>query len=306
MLKFFRNILFFIPVALAFYVCILFLWSSFSFSSFFKSNLITHNELQGASDQRLKDLRNTKINEFDILVLGSSHAYRGFDPRIFEENNIKLFNLGTTSQTPEQSLELLRQYSERINPKLLIVEVYPKLMMSNGTESMIDLTLNDPSRYSLKRVLNQKSISFFNSWVYSNYLSFDEINYKSNINYIKNGFVESKNEFTRKKFYERIEWVPLKSQLKALNKIIAFSKNHNIKCVLVFSPLTVDYYNSYSNSTNFDREMNKIGDYYNFNKILNLQDTIHFTDYHHLNQKGVREFNQTFIELIKINGLLKN
>ena len=40
----------------------------------------------------------TTIN-IDVLVLGSSHAYRGFDPRIFKKAGIKLFNFGSSGQT---------------------------------------------------------------------------------------------------------------------------------------------------------------------------------------------------------------
>ena len=36
----------------------------------------------------------------DVLILGSSHAYRGFDTRIFAEQGIRAFNLGTSAQTP--------------------------------------------------------------------------------------------------------------------------------------------------------------------------------------------------------------
>ena len=40
--------------------------------------------------------RNAK---YDIILLGSSHAYRGYDPAIFREHGYNMFNLGTNSQT---------------------------------------------------------------------------------------------------------------------------------------------------------------------------------------------------------------
>src|SRR5688572_15501507 len=45
----------------------------------------------------------------DILVLGSSLAYRGIDPRVFSKKGIRIFNLGSTAQTPIQSVCLAKQ-----------------------------------------------------------------------------------------------------------------------------------------------------------------------------------------------------
>jgi len=44
--------------------------------------------------------------------------------------------------------------------------------------------------------------------------------------------------------------------------------------------------------------MHRSGNYYNFNEMINLVDTLHFYDSHHLNQKGVRLFNEKIIKLI--------
>jgi hypothetical protein len=47
--------------------------------------------------------RNKELNSLDsidILVIGSSHVYRGFDPRFFSKKGIRLFNLGSSAQTP--------------------------------------------------------------------------------------------------------------------------------------------------------------------------------------------------------------
>ena len=83
----------------------------------------------------------TTIN-IDVLVLGSSHAYRGFDPRIFKKAGIKLFNFGSSGQTPLQSEFLLKRYTEQFNPKLVIIEVYPIALETTGLGPFIDLISN--------------------------------------------------------------------------------------------------------------------------------------------------------------------
>src|SRR5262245_26702081 len=40
---------------------------------------------------------------YDVLVLGSSHAYRGYDPEHFAKRGLRMFNLGSTAQTPMNS-----------------------------------------------------------------------------------------------------------------------------------------------------------------------------------------------------------
>src|SRR5690606_36447324 len=86
----------------------------------------------------------TRLNEaehmgnVDVLVLGSSHAYRGFDPRIFQKNNVKIFNLGTSAQSPIQTEYVVKRYIEKLNPKVVLFEVSYLSFSSDGLESTLD------------------------------------------------------------------------------------------------------------------------------------------------------------------------
>ena len=44
--------------------------------------------------------------------------------------------------------------------------------------------------------------------------------------------------------------------------------------------------------------MTKYSTYYNFNKIVTLNDSLHFYDSHHLNQNGVEIFNKRLIKIL--------
>src|SRR5438067_355769 len=49
----------------------------------------------------------------EVVVFGSSHAYRGFDPRVFAAAGHTLVNLGSTNQTPLNSRFLAELYLPR-------------------------------------------------------------------------------------------------------------------------------------------------------------------------------------------------
>ena len=95
---------------------------------------------------RLQEVRQT--SNVDLLFLGSSHAYRGFDTRIFRASNYKAFNLGSSSQTPVQTRVLLERYLENLNPKLVVYEVNPIMFYSDGVESTINLVVTDKNDFS--------------------------------------------------------------------------------------------------------------------------------------------------------------
>jgi hypothetical protein len=41
--------------------------------------------------------------------------------------------------------------------------------------------------------------------------------------------------------------------------------------------------------------------YYDFNNIVELDDSLHFFDRHHLNQKGVEKFNNKLIDVLELD-----
>ena len=61
----------------------------------------------GHTFTRMQDAQKTK--NVDVLIVGSSHAYRGIDPRILQKDGISAFNLGSSAQTPINTKVLLHQ-----------------------------------------------------------------------------------------------------------------------------------------------------------------------------------------------------
>lgn len=251
--------------------------------------------------------RITEINNFeniDVLILGSSHAYRGFDPRIFKEQNITLFNLGSNIQTPTQTKFLLERYLDKINPQIVLFEVFPDAFISDGVESTLDIVSNDIIKSDMIRIVTDLNhLKVYNTFIYAMYRqifklddSFIEQNKKNGDVYISGGYVQRIDS-------KKIKDVSLKKrkinfldyQENALNEIIQLLNSKNIKLILIQAPVTKLYYQTISNNAAIDTYFNCTAEYYNFNKLMNLSDD-YFYDSNHLNQEGVLEFNNMLIE----------
>ena len=270
-------------------------FSTFLNQSFYNSGY-TSNRLQDAD----------KIKNIDVVFLGSSHAYRGFDPKKFSFSS---FNLGTTAQTPIQSYILIKKHLKQMKPKLIIYEVYPETFEISGLESQLDLLSNSP--------INTDIISTtfeFNNTKAFNLLILNFLNHKllkkpflkqgrnSSERYYSNGYVESEKQTFLPIAINNGKWTPLKNQLQYFKKCLNFLKQNKTKVLLVFAPITKIEYNSYENIEDFNNLMKQIHKYVNFNKTL--VDSLHFYDSHHLNKAGVNIFNKQLQDYISKNEIL--
>ncbi|MBP8824421.1 MAG: hypothetical protein KBH07_12335 [Flavobacteriales bacterium] len=82
---------------------------------------------------------------YDAVIIGSSHAYRGYDPYVFAQRGHKVFNLGSSAQTPLNTYWLVQEFLDSTNTPLLIFDVYMGSFRNRGLESTADLCQNQPS-----------------------------------------------------------------------------------------------------------------------------------------------------------------
>jgi len=178
--------------------------------------------------------------------------------------------------------------------------------MIDGVESSLDIIANDRiDLSSLKMVLKMNNIKAYNTFLYGSMCNLLDLNNsyvesarKGEDNYISGGFVEKK--------ISHFKTIELKSraialrqdQLESFSKTVSIIKNRNIELILVYAPIPHSNYKRYSNNSHFDRVMVSYSKYYNFNKIMTLNDSLHFFDSNHLNQNGVELFNQKLIEIL--------
>ncbi|WP_235802667.1 SGNH/GDSL hydrolase family protein [Vaginella massiliensis] len=163
MKKFIQNLIKFTLFAILFYIVVLCLWS-WMMPSFMAKNVRNCIGCYGHLNTRVKEIPNYK--DIDLLILGSSHAYRGFDTRVFEKHGLQMFNLGSSAQTRIQANVLLNQYLDQLNPKLVVLESYDGALELDGVESALDLAANNKIDLNYIRTLAViKNISVLNSTI---------------------------------------------------------------------------------------------------------------------------------------------
>ncbi|KAA6309773.1 hypothetical protein EZS27_038802, partial [termite gut metagenome] len=239
----------------------------------------------GHLHSRLKEVK--KIENVDILFLGSSHTYRAFDTRIFQKQGYFTFNLGSSAQTALQTKLLLKKYITKLNPKLVVFEVNPNTFSNEGIESALDVINNEQLDSALvKMVFTINHYKTYRNLIYA----FAKDLFKLNVNYhqpvkiaentyITGGYVERDLDFFKEpQNIQKITWKPNKKQLEAFNEIISFFKEQNIYYMLVSTPITQQYYNSLTNRSEFNDLMKNHGIYYDFNETLQLNDSLCFYD----------------------------
>ena len=292
MVKFIKSIFVFAFFCVFFYAFLLYTWGRVA-PNLFKKNL--HFDNSSSTSFRLDEVKG--VNNIDILFLGSSHAYRGFDTRIFENKGYKSFNLGSIGQTPIQTEYLVGLYLDSLKPKKIIYEVYPECFESDGVESTLDLVnVSDLDSKMIEMTRKSMNIKVFNS------LSFRLLNGKEPSKlyaldtYIKGGFVERKMTFFKDDGgLKKHKLVLNDNQLRAFERIVEVVKQKGSALYLVQTPISKASYQCYLNIAEFDSYMASKGHYTNFNPICNFNDLM-FYDFHHLNQNGVEAFNKIVIE----------
>ena len=302
MKSFILNLLKFISFSFVFYIVATFIYGSFAPSKF-NPNLKYKMGSYGHLYSRINEIE--EYNNVDLLFLGSSHAYRGFDTRIFKKNGYKSFNLGSSAQTPLQTNVLLRRYLESLKPDKVIYEVFPNTFGVDGVESSIDLISNDENDiHSLKMAVSVNNIITYNTFLYSSIRdvfklddSFKEPKLRGKDTYISGGYVEKDMGFYNPVELEKKKIEINEQQFETFKEIIQLLKEKGIDIILVFAPITKSNYSRHTNILEFDSIMSSYSKYYNFNEMMSLNDSLHFYDSHHLNQKGVEIFNK---ELIKV------
>jgi hypothetical protein len=303
-----------LPVA---YLVVVFALSSFHLGRFQLLQVVIGNDNApggiGFSLERMREAE--RWGPVDILFVGSSHAYRGFDPRLFADLGFTSFNLGSKAQSPLNSYFLLKRYWPRLKPKLMVMEVYPAALAVDGLESFYDLTVNSPVSGELAQMALAVKHPHAVNAIVSAYLGrlwrpLDGLRQAeiSGETYIAGGYVEAPGRPDVRKI-SSLQFDLVDRQLEYLRRIIAFAQAQDSRIILVIHPLPPRYLASIRNywaaSGTISSMATQAGvPFWDFNRDLRLDDERHFKDMDHLNASGVREFNRAFIERMKEHGLM--
>lgn len=300
MKSFVKHSIAFLGFSFFIYFILIFLWGS-AMPIWLNSNLI-YKQRGGHLHSRLAEIN--KHQNIDVLFLGSSHAYRGFDTRIYKEHGIHSFNLGSSSQAPVQSLLLLKKHIDNLQPKQIVFEVCPQSLSSDGIESALDIISNGKIDFqTIKMAIELNHIKVYNTLIYSSIRQllnldqeFVEAKRIGKDTYISGGYVQ--RDDVQFEYQKPLEKNINPKQMIAFKKLVNWVKSKDIELILVQAPVTTTEYNSYADNAGFDKIMQDYSSYYNFNNLITLDDSLHFYDSHHLNQLGVETFNADLVDLL--------
>jgi hypothetical protein len=310
---------FFITGLIVFYLLALFIFSNIRplfaltddhFRDFSLHQLIARNYyVPGWSGQSLRRFREIeKYKDVDILFIGSSHCTRSFDPRTFSRMGATSFNMGSDSQAPLNTYYLLKKHFDRLNPKLVIFEIYPGILEFDGLEGYYDLLVNLPLSKEIIQmagaVNNPQAInSLITRAAFSITNSIDNIkqNEIRNETYIDGGYLYAEIVHAGDNFGPRRDINVSDTQIEYIHRIIEFVRSRDAEMLMLVAPIPRERREVMTNYDAVSGQIGAIADnhnirYYDFNESLNLDTRDQFRDYHHMNANGAKVFSYALID----------
>jgi len=259
----------------------------------------------GNSYERFRDFDRDAYH--DVIVMGSSHAYRTFDPRLFEKENINMFNLGSSSQTLLDTDILLRKLVVPENVELIIMELSAFSFSGDDYESRAFLATNLPhDDVALDILKNKKEIRSLNLLTERMFRKLEDGPLYDPDDYVGKGYCEKFDSVAVLSTFKKHEnYQPKQKYVEALERILDYTKKNNLNILFVTQP-----YPKETDHTIFVKFKNMLLDHhlkegvdfldYSFNLPVDSKD--HFYDHSHLNQAGVEILNKQLQKDLKKLG----
>lgn len=272
--------------------------------------------LRGSDEMLLDRLRDIDpAQRYDILVMGSSHAYRGMDPRVFAKHGWRMFNLGSSSQTPAQTAVLLEHHLHHIRPDLTVIEIFPSTFEHRGVEAALDVISNDRvDRATIRMAFGTGDITALNTLVYALFrqclgLDGDHTGPAVRPNgdrYISGGYVQRGDTTYRPgRTAPFPDWQPLPRHLHRFEANIATLRAAGSDVVIVHTPVMPNFRRNEAGQAAVHQYFSAQGPYLDMSALFAPTDTALFYDGHHLTQRGVERFNAALIARLQADGHLK-
>lgn len=245
---------------------------------------------------------------YDVIVIGSSHAYRGYDPRIFRQAGIRMFNLGTSGQTPVNTYAILKEYITKTNTGMVLLDCYENAMAMEGLESTADLSQNITSDAAVLRIFAAiHDPRILNMFTIRKIMANEPAAYVDSF-YVEAGFSTKLDSVKGNVDYGLDLTLELgERQPEYLVKCITFCQEQGIPIVLVTHPLPKASnrprhaaFHAVIDSVASSTGVGYID--YAFDHGLPLDDRNHFYDHNHFNQAGVAIFNPKLISDLRAKG----
>lgn len=268
-----------------------------------------------------------ETENIDVLVLGSSHAYRAFDPQVIErelEGNKKVFNFGSAAQTPVTSYFVLQEVLEKHRPKLVIYDIYFMVFTSNDQLRNGRFNWQQMKGGNAKRKfflngfsMDEKvALSLFPAYVYKDYIK-SKINKLLGRNYMPlpkgtyqgKGFVSKSDTLSLEELqysnqfdvFEIDTDALLQRNLEYLEHLKNYCADKQIELVFTSSPMPAISVEKIATYTRFYHHFNLLAEQwgiryldYNMKRVKGLSDASHYYDDDHMNRAGAKVFSSAF------------
>lgn len=295
-----RNSLKVLLAALAIYAAVIFIFSNVQLidrrmSSFFIPNLQRNG---GQEMQMMRDLTSNQT-KYDAIVLGSSHAYRGYDPRIFEQSGISLFNAGTSAQNAKGSLVLYNEYL-RNRSDVFILDIYDPVFELEGTESNMRLIQNVTTNEAALALVQQECKMYTVNAMAVRIASLNSVDEAPNNDYIKNGFCEKKGILYALEALNDSVFDENEEMFVAFEKMVKQMQADGKRIVLCSHPLPAspglhNYHDKFL--WKFNPLVQRLGlQYIDLTYYTEGFGINEFADLSHLNQQGVELYNRLLLQ----------
>lgn len=299
-------------------------------TDFWISNTLAKSESYAMGDAKIwHDILKGQINE-DLIIYGSSRAWRHFDPAYIEEQTgLRAYNFGVDGHSFDiQYLrhELYLKYNKK--PKMLVYSVdvntldmpkglynddqflpffYADTLFNSYTKKYKNFSFTDYNVPLLRYSGREKALTYFVKEV----IHWPQEKTRTKGFAAHHGSWNTDFKEASKKqqnYYKPID----KARVKRFDQFLADAKTINISVVLIYAPEHVLGQNFIKNREEiikvFDSlaHKNKIP-FFDYSKDAMNSNKDYFYNSLHLNAKGVEEFNKLYIEDLKeiipdING----
>jgi len=307
-----KQIAFFILLSMTFYLGILFILNKIKVGKY----SIVYSVLDGSTIKAQETYK--RFNEFDeagnydLVVMGSSHAYRGYDIRNFEKIGFKAYNLGSNAQEIEVTNILANELVQNTNAKHVILEIFPILFIKyKSIESASYVVSNCKTNhlafsickyYNDPRLWNQYLLRLINTNTAATEIPPDSLCYKGyciNRDTIKQiekvlRIIEKPNPHLKLGIDEK--------KLNALSLILETLHRKGIKTIVCthYCPIETDSTLHHLVTPMFKEICKKNNvTYLDYSYKHSLNTATYFYDHHHLNANGVKVYNDSLINDLK-------
>lgn len=270
----------------------------------------------GSSHSLLRFREASSSGPVDMVFLGSSHTYRGFDPRIFARVGLTSMNLGSTAQSPLNTLTLLERHLDTLKPKLVVYEIYQTALAIDGMESFYDILSN--THVDMPMVKMAFRLGQPQAWtaLLSTTIRNTSIPLSNRVQrgkegrddtYVEGGYVQTRATFPEDRLArlrsasDQMEFSFDHRQFEFLSRCIELVRSRGGTFVCCSYPIPRE---TRKLLADYDEKQSAIGEFMrqhavpfrDFNVDMTLDTATYYYDEVHLNQAGVELFNHKLTE----------